>query len=303
MQCSQSIRRAGQVGVVLTLLWARTAPVLAQASTASPDPNPGNLSLTGSLDAVSTYMFRGIRQHTTGMALWPTAEVDAAIYAGKGNLRSVGVNVGTWNSLHTGDTGIDGPTGKLWYESDFYAMLALAIGPRTTVNSSFTAITSPNSTFTTVKEIDFKVSIDDSSYLGRASLKPYGFVVFEVDTSPGVGQADGGSKAGRYLELGIAPGYARSRASLNVPIKLGLSLANYYELNTGTVDAPVFVDHHFGYFSVAGVLTAPLAKTTRFGAWNLHGGIEFQTLGETTRTLNGGDRHKVIMSGGIGFSY
>jgi len=303
MQCSQSIGRACQVVVVLTSLSMRAAPAFAQASGSGPDPNPGNLSLVGGLDAVSTYMFRGIRQHATGIALWPTAEVDAAIYTGKGNVRSVGVNVGTWNSLHTGDTGADGPTGRLWYESDFYATLALAFGPSTTVNTSFTAITSPNNTFTTVKELSFKLSIDDSSYLGRASLKPYGFVVFELGTSPGIGQADGGSRAGRYLELGVVPGYAGSRASLSIPIKLGVSLANYYELNTGTIDAPLFVDHPFGYFSVAGVLTAPLGKTTGFGAWNVHAAVEFQTLGETTKAFNGGDSHKVVVSGGIGFSY
>lgn len=303
MQCGQSIRQAFQVVVVLTSLSMRAAPALGQAASSPPDPNPGNLSLIGSLDAVSTYMFRGIRQHATGMAAWPAAEVDAAIYTGKGNVRSVGVNVGTWNSLHTGDTGADGPTGKLWYESDFFATLALAFGAGTTLNTSYTAITSPNSTFTTVKELSFKLSIDDSSYLGRASLKPYGFVVFELDTSPGVGQADGGSKAGRYLELGIAPGYAGSRASLSIPIKLGLSLSNYYELNTGTADAPLFVDHPFGYFSMAGVLTAPLGKPTGFGAWNVHAGVEFQTLGETTKAFNGGDSHKVVVSGGIGFSY
>ena len=303
MQCSQSIRQAFQVGVVLTSLSLRAAPAFAQASVSGPDPNPGNLSLLRSLDAVSTYMFRGIRQHATGVALWPAAEVDAAIYSGKGNLKSVGVNIGTWNSLHTGDTGVDGPTGRLWYESDFYATLALAFGPSTTVNTSFTAITSPNNTFTTVKELSVKLSIDDSSYLGSASLKPYGFVVFELDTSPGVGQADGGSKAGRYLELGIAPGYAGASASLSIPIKLGLSLSNYYELNTGTVDAPLFVDHPFGYLSIAGVLTAPLGKPTGFGARNVHAGVEFQTLGETTKAFNGGDSHKVIVSGGVGFSY
>src|SRR5262245_26861266 len=200
------------------------------------------MKLTGGYDFVSTYMFRGIRQNGTGLAMWPAADLGIALHSADTGLKSVGVNIGSWNSLHTGDTGADGPTGKLWYESDFYATLALALGPSTTVNSSFTAITSPNSTFTTVKEIGFKVSIDDTSYLVRASLKPYGFIVFEVDTSPGVGQADGGSRAGRYLELGIAPGYAGSKASLNIPIKLGLSLANYYEINTGTVDAPVFVD-------------------------------------------------------------
>ena len=60
-------------------------------------------------------MFRGIRQNATGIALWPVADVGAAVYSGNGRLKSAGVNIGTWNSLHTGDTGADGPTGKLWY--------------------------------------------------------------------------------------------------------------------------------------------------------------------------------------------
>jgi hypothetical protein len=67
-----------------------------------------------------------------------------------------------------------------------------------------------------------------------------------------------------------------------VPIKVGLSLGDYYELNTGTQLAPVFVDSTFGYFSLAGVVTVPLGGTTRFGSWNVHGGVEFQQLGETT---------------------
>ena len=118
------------------------------------------------------------------------------------------MNVGTWNSLHTGDTGTDGPTGKLWYESDFYTTLSLGFGGGTSLATTYTAYTSPNNAFTTVKEIAFKFSVDDSAYLGKAALKPYALVAFEFDTAPGVGQADGGSKAGRYLELGLAPSYA-----------------------------------------------------------------------------------------------
>lgn len=268
-----------------------------------PDPNPGNMSLTGGFDTVSTYMFRGIRQHSTGIALWPVADLAVAIHSGQGSLKSVGLNLGTWNSLHTGDTGADGPNGKLWYESDFYTTLALGFGGGTSLNTSYTAITSPNNAFTTIKEIAFKLSVDDSRFLGKASLKPYAFISFEFDTAPGVGQADGGSKAGRYLELGVAPGYAASRVSVSFPVKLGMSLANYYELNSGTAAAPRFVDHTFGYLSIAGVVTAPLGRTTSFGAWNLHGGVEFQALGDTTKSFNGGEAHKAIVSAGIGFSY
>lgn len=115
---------------------------------------------------------------------------------------------------------------------------------------------SPNNAFTTVKEIMFKLRVDDSPYLGKASLKPYAIFAFEFDTEPGVGQPDGGAKAGRYLELAVAPGYSWPRASVSVPVKFGLSLSNYYELNTGTAEAPVFVDNTFGYFSVAGIVTS-----------------------------------------------
>jgi hypothetical protein len=287
--------------IVGALVYAR--PVAAQSSPSAADPNPGAMTLTGSFDVVSTYMFRGIRQNSTGIALWPVADLGLAVYAGDGALKTVGVNLGTWNSQHTGDTGLDGASGKFWYESDFYASLGLGFGGGTSLTTMYTAYTSPNNTFTTVKEIAVKVGVDDSAYLGKAALKPYALFAFEFDTDLFTGQADGGGSAGRYLELGVAPGYAGSRASIAVPIKVGLSLADYYELNTGTQVAPVFVDNRFGYFSIAGIVTVPLGGTTRFGSWNVHGGVEYQALGETTEFFNGGDSSRTIGSVGIGFSY
>ncbi len=304
---TQGIRQGLAVAAMAVIVV--TAPASAQTpsgqspSVPPPDPNPGGLTLTGSFDAVSTYMFRGIRQNSTGIALWPVADFGVALYSGKGSLKSAGVNIGTWNSLHTGDTGQDGPTGKLWYESDFYSKLTLGFGGGTNVGVLYTAYTSPNNAYTTVKEIAFQLAVDDSAHLGKAALKPYALVAFEFDTDQSVGQADGGAKAGRYLELGVAPGYAGSRASVSVPVKVGLSLANYYELNTGTADAPVFIDNTFGYFSIADLVTVPLGGTTNFGAWNLHGGVEFQALGDTTKALNGGAGHRTIGSIGIGFTY
>ena len=72
--------------------------------------------------------------------------------------------------------------------------------------------------------------------------------------------------------------------SVAVPVKAGFSLSNYYELD-GT-------DHPFGFLSVAGVVTVPLGVTTKFGGWNVHGGVEFQKLGDATASFNGGDRSK-----------
>jgi hypothetical protein len=219
--------------------------------------------------------------------LWPVADLGLAVYSGDGALKSAGVNFGTWNSLHTGDTGLDSASEKLWYESDFYASLGLGFGGGTSLTTTYTV----------------KVGVDDTAYLGKAALKPYALVAFEFDTELFTGQADGGGSAGRYLELGVAPGYAGSKASFAVPVKVGLSLADYYELNVGTTVAPVFVDNTFGYFSIAGIVTVPLGGTTRFGSWNVHGGVEYQALGDTTEFFNGGDSSRTIGSVGIGFSY
>jgi hypothetical protein len=299
----RKLRLVKRFVAALTFIMAFAVTAAAQTQAPSQDPNPGNMTLTASFDVVSKYMFRGIRQHASGIAMWPVADLGVALYSGDRQLKTAGLNVGTWNSLHTGDTGATGPTGKLWYESDFYATLGLGFGGGTSLAATYTAYTSPNNAFTTVKEMAFKLAVDDTAHLGKAALKPYALVAFEFDTKPGIGQADGGLKAGRYLELGAAPGYAAVRASLTVPVKVGLSLGHYYELNTGTADAPVFVDNRFGYFSAAALVTVPVGGTTGFGAWNVHGGVEYQALGDTAQAFHGGDASRVIGSVGIGFTY
>jgi hypothetical protein len=286
-------KNALAMAAACTLILAST-PAWAQ-DTPSTDPNPGALTITGSIDFLNQYMFRGIRQNSTGFDTWPAFDLGVAAYSGDGGLKSVSVNFGTWNSLHSGDTGADGPSGKLWYESDFYATVGFGFGKGVAFSTTYTAYTSPNSGFTNVKEIMFKVGVDDSKYLGKYTVKPYLIVAQEFDTDIARGQADGGNNAGTYMEIGFAPGFAARKASIAVPIKVGLSLSDYYELDG--------VDHKFGFFSIAGIVTVPLGGTTSFGAWNVHGGVEYQALGTTTEFFNGGDSSQVIGSFGIGFSY
>jgi hypothetical protein len=281
---------------VCTTLFLASTPAWAQDS-AKPDPNPGALTITGSIDFLNQYMFRGIQQNNTGFATWPAFDLGLAAYSGDGGLKSVSVNFGTWNSLHTGNTGQDGPSGKLWYESDFYTTVGFGFGAGNSFSTTYTAYTSPNEGFTTVKEIMFKYALDDSGYLGKAAVKPYLAIAQEFDTAPGRGQADAGANAGTYMEIGFAPGYAMNKASIAVPIKVGLSLNDYYEnIQTGE-------DSTFGFFSVAGIVTVPLGGTSSFGSWNIHGGVEYQALGETTKVFNGDKSNQVIGSFGIGFSY
>jgi hypothetical protein len=253
------------------------------------DPNPGNLTLTSGIDVTNAYLFRGIPQDDTGVILWPYGDLGIALHKGDGAISSVGVNFGMWNSLHTGVAGLDG-LGKLWYESDFYATLAFGLGKSTSVGVTYTAYNSPNGGFAPVKEVSFKVAVDDRGALGRFAVKPYALLARELE-----GQADGGVAKGTYLELGAAPGFARARYSVAAPVRLGLSLADYYEGPDG--------DERFGFVSVAGVVTMPLSsKPTRYGTWNVHGSVEFVRLGDSNEAILG-KKSKVIGSVGLGLSY
>jgi len=290
-----SMNRATRCGTCGLVALAMVAVMSAPASAQEPaDLTPGRITVTGGVDFLNTYMFRDTRQDDTGVTTWPYANLGLLVYSGDNGLKTVSLKVGTWNSLHSGVAGSDGPSGERWYESDVHATLSLGLAGGVTLGTTYTAYTSPNSMFTAVKEIAVRLAVDDRTTLGGLGIRPYALVAFELDTKPGVGQVDGGFDAGRYLEVGVAPGYTAKAVGIAFPVKVGLSLGGYYEL--------AGEDHSFGYASAAGVLTVPLGGTTSLGAWNVHGGVEYQALGETTKVFNGGDASKTVGSIGIGWS-
>jgi hypothetical protein len=282
------------------LVFAVTLPAAAAAQTIAPgqtalDPNPGKVSLTAAYDFTNAYMFRGLRQDDTRVIMFPFAEGRVDLHDGADGVNDVALRIGTWNSLNTGAAGTQGPSGKIWYESRFYSTLDVTFGGGITVGGTYTAYPSPNNSFSTVKELGFRVSADERSTTAGLVLRPHALLAFEFDTAPGLGQADGGTSRGTYLELGIAPGIAESSFNLAFPLTLGLSLDGYYEL--------AGVDHTFGYLSIGAIATLPLFRSTTYGAWDVHGGVEFQSLGDTAEAFNGGDQSKIVGTIGVGFSY
>jgi len=261
------------------------APASAQQTQAVSDER---VAISGSIDFRNVYMFRGVRQDDMGTITWPAAELRLRLRRADDGLTGVHVLVGTLNSLHSGWAGSSGPSGKRWYESNVYGGVTFEFGNAATLGTMYTAYRSPNDMFTTVKELSVNLALDGPQVAG-ARLRPYALAAFELDTKPGIGQLDGGFKSGRYLELGAAPGASFHRVGIAVPVKLGLSLGNYYEL--------AGKDHPFGFVSVSGIGTVPITRW-----WNVHGGIEYQRLGTTTKTFNGGDPSKTIASIGVGFS-
>jgi hypothetical protein len=273
--------------LTLSMAGAAAAQTPAPAPAADPDPNTGALTFTGGIDVASKYIFRGIVQEADSkLTLFPYGDIGIAFYSGEGAIKSASVNLGVWNALLTGSSGSDGPFEKLHYEQDFYTTLTLGFDKGFSLATTYTAYTSPNGMFNTVKELAFKVS---KSHM----LAPYGLIAFELD-----GQADSGSSKGTYLELGVGPSWplAGGKASVAIPTKVGLSLNDYYEGPDG--------DSTFGYFQIGGLFTVPLSDSTnKFGAWNIHGGVDVFAFGDTTKAFNAGDSGKVVASFGIGVVY
>jgi hypothetical protein len=263
-------RSSSAIALVVVVAWAAAAlPALAQA----PAPNAGKIALTGNIDVRNAYFLRGLPQDDSRVILWPSIDAGIAVSS------NVTVNVGLWNSLHTGVQGLDGPSGKLWYQSNFYGSVTVG-GRGLTLGAVYTGFTSPNNAFASVQEIAFRASHDSWA-------RPYALVAVELK-----GQMDQGRNKGRYLELGGAPSWG-SGLVLAVPVSVGVSLGDYYETFIG--------DEKFGFFTVGGTLTKTMANGS-YGRWNVHGGAEYILLGERNKIVFGADS-KVIGSVGIGFSY
>lgn len=273
---------------VLGLVAVHASSAAAQGTS---NGNTGNIQLSAYFDVINAYLFRGLVQDDTGWIMQPAVDVGVRLFEGAGPV----LHVGTWNSLHTGLAGSDGPTQRLWYESDFYTTLSFALTNDFAASATYTAYTSPNGSFSNVKELSFKIGPTETAALSPSFVSPYALIAFELDTEPGLGQADGGQEGGTYLEFGAAPRWASAPVDVFFPIRVGLSLSNYYEL--------AGEDHTFGFLSLGAHADVPFARTSRYGVWNVHGGIDFYSLGDTPEAFNAGDQTKFVALVGIGFTY
>jgi hypothetical protein len=70
---------------VSTMIAAAVVGLLlgANRAWAQTDPNPGAMTITGNVAFLNQYMFRGIRQNSTGMAIWPSFDLGIAPESGK----------------------------------------------------------------------------------------------------------------------------------------------------------------------------------------------------------------------------
>lgn len=287
---TETLVTAGLLGIFATT--AAAQEVVAPASMLD------RVTVTAGADLAGAYLFRGIFQEDSGVIIPPFVDIGVSVYEGTGAVSSVKVNAGIWNSLHSGPSG-SGVDGRgPWYEADYFAAVTLGVG-KWAPGAIYTSYTSPNDVFHTVHEIAAVLSYDDSAH--AFPLNPRLTVASELkgQADGGGGRADGGSK-GTYVELGIRPvlplvRHSRYPVTLAIPAKLGISLKDYYE-------GPA-ASSRFGFVSLGGVASVPLAFMSGRTTWEAHGGLDVLWLGASNRSLNGGGRIKPIGVVGLSVSY
>lgn len=213
------------------------------------------------------YFFRGYRQEAEP-AFTMQPFVDVAIPG-----ESVSFNVGSWNSIHTGSLS---DADASFYESDLY--VAATVGK---IKATYTGYFYPQIDSATIHELMLSTTI-------AHALNPSIAVAFEFS------KASGADK-GIYAEFGLAPAVPMgddAPVSITIPIKIGLSLKDYYYTDSGG-NAPL------GYLS--GGLTLGKSIGDKL---EVHGGVTvYGMTSESTKLLNNGDAAAVVASFGLSTSF
>jgi len=285
------------LAVALTVLALPTLRGFAYVEeTPSADPNTGALSVEAGVDWVSSYFFRGYNQEDTGMIVQPYASLGINIV--DSDDVDVTAYITSWNSLHSEQTGGDG----IWFESDVVGQVDVVVGGFT-FSGMYLLYTYPDDAFDTVQEVGVQISYDDSNFWNERAegfaLKPW--IGIYKETSDGNGEQD------TYGEVGIAPtwslpikdkGWTAGDLSISLPVKLGVSVDDYYTDSDGD-------NEFFGYVSGGITATLPLPIPAKYGSWSLVGSVEYiQMLADSVEAANdGGTEYELTGRIGITMTY
>lgn len=263
------------------------------------------------LDYVSQYYFRGYEQLDSdqGVVLQPGAEMSLPVVSIEG--LDVRAKIGTWGSFHSDSRGATtapfpgwGPSNpKGWYEQRLFGSFIFDADLITT-EVGLTYYTFPSQARNNdITELNIKVTLDDSRWLGEFAFNPYAALALELqNNNPALGDELS------YLELGGAFSFDMTEhyglpLVWEVPIKMGLSIEDYY------VDAfPSLANETFGFVSVGLFGTIPLSELTGsrqwLGAWDLTAGVTLYFLNSRVNTqpdnrADYGDNYQFVATVGI----
>ena len=227
--------------------------------------------MTMSSGAPNQYFFRGLLQSDHGFIWQSNSNLDVALYDSKA-FRLM-IPVGFWFSVHPGDKAKTGKGPAAWYESRLSGGLA-AEGRGYRADLRLVVYSSPNGSFEDVYELMLKVDLFDDVVFAKGDDASFfrGFFPSITIADELKGARDGRDR-GAFAEIAVAPRmrlWATKDVLIDavIPVAVGLSLANYYQLVDFKDTKPT--NHVLGYAS-AGLLfdIVPRFVPTRLGLYDI----------------------------------
>ncbi len=271
-----------------------------------PCGNNGGIWMDAGVDVTTAYLFRGVLQEHGGFQIFqPYADIGIDLYEGEGTVRSVGVAMGVWGSIHGRKTFADGTGPSNLYEVDIYPSVSVGWPGGIATDVSYLIYAGPNGSFQTIQEIDAGISWDDSEVLdlGGVTLNPSALFGFEISNTVL------GSDEGISLDLGLEPSYTLMADSsypltLSMPLTLGLSVSDYYACDDCGPDGEELPDEAFGYFGFGFGASVPFSFVPAdFGEVSASAGIDVYVFGDNLRAFNGLGNVYPVGTLGIAWEY
>ncbi len=262
--------------------------------TATAEAPARRILVTLGLDLTNAYYSRGLRQEDRGVIAQPYATVGLDFFRGEDwNWQAY---VGTWHSIHDRKTaaGTSDESRAPWYEADAYFGVIAETG-NWTLAAQYGWFLSPSDAFTTVEELQFSATYDDSEAMGAWAMSPTATLIIET------GDGTTSFEKGAYLQLSAAPSYEFEQQtfeslSISAPVMVGLSAWDYYQ---ETDDE----DNFFGFASVGVKLSADLYTSDEWGSVSACIAGNYLLLGDMASQVNDDEDTAFVWSAGISYSY
>jgi hypothetical protein len=253
-------------------------------------------TLSGGVDYLTQYMYRGYNTVPSGLIIQPY--VDFAYTVFSSDDFAITPHVGVWGDF-TEKSGPHNP--KHWAEGDITAGIGFDYKHwNLTIDYNYQGYPSkyaPGGEISEIQELQFLLTYDDSHCFDKvpllASTNPHVSYIHEIKD---LNDHDNN----KYLEFGIEPTFeefnvASLPVTISIPLTLGMSTDSYYTNDGGHNEV-------IGYW-VAGIkATIPLPVPEKFGSWSVVLECDYLSLqAQSVRDANTGDRDDIIGRIGVEF--
>ena len=250
------------------------AVVLTALAGAGRRTRPRRVVVTGGVDFPNQYKFRGIRQNTDGVSIWPYVDFGLTPYHGRRRPEERRRQRRDLERLQHADRRRHDcrRPATSGTSRDFYATLGLGFGGGVSLGTTYTAYTSPANLFAHVKEIAFKLA---STTAPRSAGRAQAVRAGRVRARRRAARRTRGDARASISSSASRPGYAGVEGVAGGPDQGRPERWRLLRVRHGRGQQVRLLQRR-------GIVTVPMGAHA-----NIHGGVEFQAFGDNVKAYNG----------------